>query len=130
MSDQIQADTQPVETVTDNRADRILAWAREHGNEFKASEAADFLDVNTSSIGATLTAMVNAGKLTSYQRSYQRGEKRSKRKVYAIPTPLPDDIRKLLKPEFVPGLKDDLLKRLNKLDAEANRIRNALTVLK
>lgn len=128
MNDEIQAEQQPVEQppqwtdTASNRADRILAWAREHGHEFKARDAANFLDINTSSIGATLTAMVSAGKLTSY--------KRAGKKVYAIPVPLPDDIRKLFEPEFLPGFTDDLRKRLNILEAEANRIRNALAVLK
>lgn len=107
-------DTQAI----DVRNERLLTWARGHGNEFRGGEAADALGVKVQGIGPVLASLVRSGDLTMNMHGSTRMYA-AEETVEETPTIDPDKLRD---PEFETGLKDELSGYLTELTEESERI--------
>lgn len=99
-----------------DRSEKIAAWAREHGNEFRGQEVADFLGVEAQAVGPTLRSMVNAGTL-------YKTTKDGKTAYGANP------VEQEAQPEFIVNLKQSLTDRLAVLDAERSKLDEKLQAI-
>jgi hypothetical protein len=106
-------------TVADARNERLLVWAREHGEEFRGGQAADALGVKVQGIGPVLASMVRAGDLTMSYHGSTRMYAVAEEQAEETPT---IDPGKLSDPEFETGLKDELSGYLTELNVEKEQI--------
>lgn len=98
--------------ATNDRNERVLTWAREHG-EFRGQQAADMLGVKVQGIGPVLSSMVRNGDLLmrvhGSTRMYVANEEQAEEDIIDIFG-------------FEKGLKDELTTELGKLTEEAAQI--------
>jgi predicted transcriptional regulator len=98
--------------ATNDRNERLLVWAREHG-EFRGQQAADMLGVKVQGIGPVLSSMVRSGDLLMRVHGSTR--------MYVVAEEEPEqDIIDIH--GFEGTLKTDLSNRLDKLNEEAAQI--------
>jgi hypothetical protein len=101
-----------VDTVTNDRNERLLVWAREHG-EFRGQQAADMLGVKVQGIGPVLSSMVRSGDLLMHVHGSTR--------MYVANDDEPEqDIIDIH--GFESTLKTELTTELGKLTEEAAQI--------
>ena len=99
-------------TESNLRTERLLTWARSHGEEFRGQQAADMLGVKVQGIGPVLASMVRRGDLKmAYHgstRMYAAAEEGATTDGGELTN---EEIGGIVSNNIVDGLRDDFNKR-------------------
>jgi predicted ArsR family transcriptional regulator len=107
-----------LDTQTNDRNERVLSWAREHG-EFRGKQAADMLGVKVQGIGPVLSSMVRNGELTLRVHGSQRFYSATEEQEAEAPPIDPDALQR---PDFEITLVNDLVEQSKALSEEHDQI--------